>query len=497
MFGTRSLHFGPHIGVGIGTSVAGGLLLAIAGDSNGKGQGDSDHADGGFRVATPNPSVPYNARYANSVTNPPVFVDFSTNLVMRSLAPYAAGGGPNMGLEITLGPEVLGAGLAPSIAKYAITGATLATEWLPTANYPTVGPNLFTSWVARMRAFGGRVVPVISLGTNDAADTTQASAFQANMTAFIAATRAAFGSTTPIVWIKTNANTTNTFASVVRAAQVAVALLDPLLILVDNDDLTLSDGLHYFPDGYLTLGQRCAFAALDALGVARSVPSVTPDVIGRGPAAHGAGALAPVGYGGARANDREYMSVTAGLLNVPITTPVGWTLIANTSVTSTFAVTNKQQGAVYERLVTQVMLDANAKHTAATAVLDTNDLNCAQIYCVRGPSGAPSTDVSSGSVNDALGTSLSLTGVTTTVPNTRVLMFAGGFTGAGTNSLVAVNAALTNVVEKQDSTNDIGSDFQMSTLTAGTKATAGATGAATVTSASNAIFVGATVAVKP
>lgn len=489
---------GVQIGARLGSSSA-GLLVALIGDSNAVGIGDTDRADkldpGGGAMTVPFAGCTFNARYATAVANPPTYVDVATG----SLRPYAPGGGSGMGMELTLGRVLASAGASPWLGKQAITGATLHVEWKPTGTFPT-GTNLYRQWVGRMHdleAASGRKLAavVVSLGTNDAADTTQASAFQVNMAAFAAAVRVDFGATTPVVWVKTNTNTTNTFTSTVRSAQVAAAVADTGIVLVDNDDLPLTDGLHYESDGYQTLGQRVAFALLDRLGYPRTPAAAVPAVVGWGPAAYGAGALSPRSWPGARAGDREYLFVTTGLTDVAITTPAGWSLIANTAQTSTFAVTNKQRGAVYERLVTQAMLDANAGRTAATSIADTNDLNAAKIFCVR--SATPTTDASAGAANNSLDAALALPTVTTTANNELVLLFAGGFTGSVSALLAITHAGLTGVTLHQTAAYLIGSDFQDLTLASGTRAAAGATGVGAMTATANLVSVGAAVAVKP
>jgi hypothetical protein len=489
----------PGLGAGVGAGASGaGLFVAMIGDSNAVGIGDTDRADkidpGGGAITVPFTDCTYNSRQASAVADPPVWLDLATG----SLRPYAAGGQSGMGFELTLGRTLAAAGAAPWLAKQAITGATLHVEWKPSGTFPT-GTNLYRQWVARMHDLettsGRRLAAVVvSLGTNDAADTTQASAFQANMAAFRAAVTADFGAATPIVWIKTNTNTTNTFTSTVRTGQVAAAA-DSSIILVDNDDLSLTDGLHYESDGYLTLGQRVGFAILDRLGYARQTAGPVSSVVGWGPAAYGAGALSPRSWPGAKANDREYMVVVTGLTDVAITTPAGWSLIAGTSQTSTFAVTNKQRMAVYERLVTQAMLDANAGRTAPTTVADTNDLNAAKIFCVRATT--PTTDVANSGANNALDQALTQPTITTTVANELVMLFSGGFSGNGTASLTTTHAGLTSVTRHQNATYLIGSDFQNIGLTAGVKLTAGATGTGSVAASNNMILVGAVIGVKP
>lgn len=491
-------HIGPDVGLRLGAvSASGGLLVAMIGDSNTVGIMDTDRADrldpGGAALTVPFAGCTYNSRQASAVADPPTWLD----LVTGSLRSYAPGGQSGAGLELTLGRELARAGAAPWLAKQAITGATLAVEWLPSGTFPT-GVNLYSQWRARMRtlesASGRKLGAVaISLGTNDAANNGQASAFQANMAALVAAIRADFGPI-PIAWLKTNTNTSNTFTSTVRSAQVAAAAADTSIILVDNDDLLLTDGLHYEADGYLTLGSRVAFAILDRLGYARQAAGPVPAVVGWGPAAYGAGAQAPRSWPGTRAGDREYLYVVTWPQDVAITTPSGWSLVSGTAVTSTFT-TLKQRLAVYERLVTQAMLDANAGRTAPTSIADTNDLNAAKIFCVR--AAAPTTDVAGSSANNGIDQALTLPSINTAAANELVLLFAGGFSGNGLATMVTVHAGLTGVTEHQDSAYLIGSDYQVITLSSGVRSAAGPTGTGSAVPSNAEVLVGAVVAVKP
>lgn len=469
-------------------------FVAILGDSNAVGIGDTDQTDQAFGITTSYPLVQFNTHYSLGVADPPTW---QTD-VSGDLRPYHAGGSSGMGIELTLGRTMYQAGAKPFIAKMAISGSTLGTEWKPSATFPTTGGNLYTQWVARMHsleASSGKTLGtvVISLGTNDATNTTLASAFAANMAAMVSAIKTEFGATTTVVWIKTNVNSVGTFAGTVRTQQATAASSDPTLVLVDNDDLTLTDGAHYFADGYLTLGQRVAFAALDARGYPRqAVTGAFPAVLGWGPAARGAGVLTPTSWPGTQAHDREYLVTTTGLADAAQTTPSGWTLV--TAVTSTFT-TLKQRISIYEREVTQVMLNANSGRTAPTSVPDTNNFNSAKLFTVRGNPGiTPVTSVVASSANNAFGTTLSEAGITTTATGNLVLVFTGGYSG-GANPTSVANSGLIAVTEQQDGSYVIGSDYQVINLTSGLRAGSGVLGASTLTSTASGIWTSSTVSV--
>ncbi len=296
-------------------------LFPLIGDSNCVGIGVADTADRDFAVATPNPAWKINSRYAASVnagsTN--TYTDYPSFRALTDGSLYAASSGQSMGFELSLGSTLVARGVpTPVIPKWGVVGSTLAVEWNPTGSYPAAGAgNLFNLMVTQMLAFqsstGKRVAAVtVSLGTNDAADTAQASAFQANMGAFCTALRTAFVNPSLVVcWIKTNPDPLgNTFTSAVIAGQVAYALTDPLCLLIDQADVLLvSDHLHNTANGYLTVGQRCGSAIATALGYAKVAVPTAPNWIGGGPIA--ASTTNPVGvsYGDEADGDLQVASV--------------------------------------------------------------------------------------------------------------------------------------------------------------------------------------------
>jgi hypothetical protein len=455
--------------------------------------GVTDKADPGFAVTIPNSNVTYNARYAPATSDPPAWAELTTG----DLRAYAQDGTPGMGFELTLGETLFEAGTSPWLVKLAISGSTLATEWSPSTAFlrTTTGTNLFDTWVARMRAFEastGRPLAgvVVNLGTNDAFDSGHASRFADNMTAFIAAARTALGADLAIVWIKTNPHTTAPFVTTVIAGQVAVAAADPRITVVDIADIPLlSDGLHYDTDGYLTIGQRAGFAMLDQLGAGRRGVCGAPAVVGWGPAAHGDGAVMPRSWPGTQVGDREYLVVTAGLQDAELAAPAGWSETA--AATSTFSGL-AQRMAIYEREV--ATLDATGR-PPATTVADTNNLNAAKIFTVRGPRANPTTDVAAGTASQSYDRGpIAVSGVTTTAANDLVLVFAGGYSGSGSNALTIAMSQSTTL---QSGLYNVGSDFQAISLATTTLAAPGPTAAIAAASTTNLLGVAATVAVQP
>jgi hypothetical protein len=151
--------------------------------------------------------------------------------------------------------------------------------------------------------------------------------------------------------------------------------------------------------------------------------------------------------------------------------------------------------AIYERQVTS--LDANGR-PPATTVADTNTLNAAKIFTVRGPNTNPTTDVAVGFASNAYNPGpTAIPGIATTAANDLVLVFAGGYSGSGTNGMTATNAGLSNVTVQQNGIYNISADFQVISLTTGSMATPGPTGSSSAMSVNNVIVVAATVAVEP
>lgn len=510
MIGVRvGVVVGPRVGVAAGVSedpiaVSGGNFFPIPGDSNGVGIGVGDAADPSFAVATPISAVPYNTHYANGVGPPPVFIDYPAANAFGPLSLYAASSGQSMGIELTLGSTLLACGATPTISKFCVSGSTLVNEWLPTSTYPAPGAgNLYNLWIAKLRSFGGTVKAVtVSLGTNDAASTTTANAFQAAMGTFITQIRSDLGNATlPIVWIKTNAATSpgdHPGLATVRAAQVAYAGTDVHFALVDNDDLALiGDLLHYTADAYLTLGQRCAIAALDLLGVARRTPATTPDVMQFGPTAKGSGNLSIIAPGDVQNGDLLCLGIATGVANTAIATPTGWTKVGTTAQ-SVFGGSSFCQMALFTRAATTTELNANGGHAAPAAYTAADTENIGQMIVVRGPNANPTVDVSANTTPNSFTTGpQSLTGPTTTADHELMLAWWAGFCGqAGTN--VLTNGTLANVAKVLDGAHLLpDTNFQLMSVAKGQLAAHGASGSWSVTSSNNMLGNAIVVGIKP
>lgn len=516
MIGLRvGLRIGPRIGPAIGvgadeiSAASDATIFPLVGDSNCVGIGVATTADRDFAVTTSNPAWRINSRYAASVgaglTN--TYTDYPSFRTLTDGSLYASPGSQCMGFEMTLGPQLVARGVTlPIIPKWGVVGSTLAVEWNPSGTYPASGSgNLFNLMVAQMQAFvastGKRVGAVtVSLGTNDAANSGQASAFSANMGGFCAALRAIFGAGLIVCWIKTNPDPLgNTFTSTVISQQVAYAATDPLCLLVDQADcLLVSDHLHNTDNSYGTVGQRVGAAIATALGYARQTVAVAPNWIGYGPIA--ASTTNPVGvsYGDEADGDLQVASLRMQVVSASLptaTTPSGWTAVGNTSSTAG-GVTEAIY--VYTRPVTTALLAANNNHMPPTTfVTAIGTGNAVKVRTLRGPTLNPTVDASAFTASNAINTGpITVPALTTGAINTRVSVFTGGFCGSG-GTMTESNATLAGFAEFSDATISIAANNIIDAMASGTLAGIGGSGTFLCSSSASVIQCNAVISFKP
>jgi hypothetical protein len=480
------------------------MLIAMGGDSNSEGQGgDVSKGDPGFvGLSIPNDQVQFNSRMAAGVSDPPTWVDFTTNLVTRSLFVHNNGSGDFFGHEITLGQELLLSDINPAIAKLAMTGSTAGVEWLPTSTFmvATTGMNLFNTWVARNRSWQiatGKLLGfcVWDLAMNDATDSGLAAAYAANMAAIATAAAVAFPGLKQVL-IRLHTGTTASFKATVIAAQVALVAANPTLRLIDTDDLALiADNLNYNADAHLTIGQRIVGAGLALIGFPDREVVGIPDVIGFGPAANGSGNISPISYGRVRDGDLEILVIVTGIvIGTTIATPSGWTAIGSTATSTNSGVS--VHVALFSRAVTTAMLLANRDHTAPTTYVANDTGNRAQIFAIRGPSLNPVVDATATFAPNTFGTTMTVPALTTGVSNTRVLCFACSLCGSQPTNTVS-NATLNGFTQIYDGARQVPStDWLVVSVGSGTLASASSSGTFGVTSDSNNFFIAATVSIK-
>lgn len=489
-------------------SAATPMLVLLRGQSNANGRADVGTCDPGLGLATTYTSANISQKASDALTNP---ITWDFDYAFRDLQPYRAGGNPGMGIELSLGRYLRTyvpafASTEPYIDKLAINGSALANRWKPDAAVdPSLpgGQNLHTIDLARITAqeaaSGLRAGVYIWIqGEADATDITWANAYQVNLQALYDALTAAFP-LMKFVFNKLHVDCVETYTSTVRAAQVAFAAANPEAVMVDCDDIPLPVGdVHFVGDAMATLGNRLGEAAAVAMYPSRNgnrVAGSDPFIQAiNEPCARGTDALTAANNKKApripvhTAGDDLFLVVATGVADVAPTTPSGWTLV-----------TSKQSNAGSRANVYVYRLRASAAGTTAPDVADTNALNLALCFVVRGGGASPINTTGTTS-NDAYNPTMTLPSVTTTVDGCLVINIVAGYSGDPNISQSGwTNATLTGLAEYRDSAFNVNGsgDGMFIAVAAGVKATAGATGATTVTPSNISINCGITIAVQP
>jgi MSHA biogenesis protein MshQ len=209
-----------------------------------------------------------------------------------------------------------------------------------------------------------------------------------------------------------------------------------------------------------------------------------------GAAVSGTGAVNPAWPGGTAIDDIALLFIeSTGGQPATLSTPAGFVAVAN-SPQATGTGTNGTQITVYWARATSTTMPT-------PRVADPGDHVYAQIITYRGVinTGDP-WDVTGGGVKAAASTSVTVSGVTTTVPDTLIVQAVARDNDSAAAAFSAeTNANLTGIAERSDAgtTSGNGGGFA---IWDGVMATAGATGntTATVTSSINAFL---TIALKP
>jgi hypothetical protein len=347
-----------------------------------------------------------------------------------------------------------------------------------------------------MEGAAGRLldVMIVELGTNDAINAGQAAAYAANLTAFVAALRVSFPGV-KIVLVRPNPNVPNANIATVIAGFNTVTTADGTLFWCETDDCPLSGSFHATSNGYLSQGQREGNRVLAAVGLNPAAPAL-PDVVGWGPIAQlaGPGTLTVVPWGGQpRNNDTEEMCVVVGLATETPTVDGTWTLKSSSGDATAIGV--HENMFVYSRTVTTALLNANNHHMpAATVTVATATRVAAKIFTYRSQSAIGAVQ---GTAISAIGTGPNaITGITTTVANSLLKRYTGGYCGSDPLTTLTEPTA-TGVRKVQDSDANIVTDREIITLHVSRMAAAGATGNATQTSTQNMIVVACTLEGKP
>lgn len=501
------------------------LIVSTPSQSNMVGQGVTSVLDGGVTAkglglfnAFPAGQLAHHC--APGVADPPVFTDIpSTPSTFRDLQPYGTAPAAGLGDELSLIRKLVATGVMNTpihFGKFAINGLPIS-NLLPAASYPTTPPNLWSRWVSWVRACEANCgkpakIFIKRQGESDCDSDAEVAAWGGRLTTEINAIRAEFGTDT-LIFIALigqpqvggiTGGMTQTRVDNLNAATLAVVATYPSGVhAVNMDDAPTSPTQreHYLANGHVICGNIIGHAIADAIDPTRD------DDQGVGPAPYlqwndepslgsdtaASGNFQVWGPVGGKDGDIEFLIVStsssASDADPPaLTSAQGFTLVAN--ATSQISTTTFANTSVYKRTVSEATLAANRRRMPAPTITDNTNRKLAMIVSVRGASGTGATATHG---NNANGTAVNATGLTTTAPNSLVLFFQGGFSGAGaTNDLTSPAASgLTGVAVKRDSYRPLA---QFITIVGGTRATIGASGNLTGTRGAAGVF--ATVAVE-
>lgn len=224
---------------------------------------------------------------------------------------------------------------------------------------------------------------------------------------------------------------------------------------------------------------------------AAAAPAAPTFVVG-GPVAAGAGAITPSPGAGRIANDIDLLFVETANQAVSLSTPAGFSLLTSVGV-GTAAGADGTRLTVFWRRWNGV--------AGSPTVADSGDHQIAVIVSYRGA-------ITTGNPWDVFGTNFqtpattagSVSGVTTTVVNTRIVIAsAGSLPDAITTGIqfsAWTNANLTGIAERVDVTRNPGNGGSIG-IADGVRAVAGATGATTFTTATSATKANVKIALRP
>lgn len=248
----------------------------IAGQSNAEGKGNTANLTGSLAsYATPYADVQYAYEIAaptSGAGGPATVIRTWGNLEARDSGLF--------GVELSAGRRLLErfAGTV-RIIKCATTATALYQDWDSTTTDFGSGPTGLWSYLntfvdARMaeQPLRARIAGLMWVqGNSDASALIASQDYAENLGFMIYRLREKYGHF-PVVIDKLHASNTYTYLANVRAEQVALASIMRDIYLVDADDLTLGDGVHYDEVALLQLGYRMA----DAFPNGSTAPNILP-----------------------------------------------------------------------------------------------------------------------------------------------------------------------------------------------------------------------------
>jgi hypothetical protein len=453
-------------------------LFAFTGQSN-QIQADYNataHSDGGYGHGVPFANAIMSAMYnssgpAGSPAGPQTFTIIPTQLLKAA----AAAGLANQGPWLQFAKYLIARGYKRvGIILCCISGSSERRHRGVNSGFPSVGPTVFAQWVtyilARQAEYGRKVDAVVRVdGETDAgSDPLDAPTYQQNITDDIAAWRTQLGNAN-LYHIICQLNAATSFGpnqAVIRAAQAAYVVSDPLSRLVNFDRFPLAFDPHYASAEQNDMGDEVGATLVDIFK-----PGLLPEtVVGPAPkyvhASCGITSLAAPATMNPRSGPRpksgnwEFLAVRtySAATTIVLTDAQGFVLIA--SVTSSISAgTIANNLAVYGRQVDPAAY-VNGRMPVPTVSGGTATRCVSRVFECSGPAAWSASPVSANSTgaNNANSTALSIASATSTANNQLALLFMA--TAAQNNFISTItNPNLVGITKHWDSSYNPGDAF--------------------------------------
>lgn len=514
---------GSAVGISADPMGGGGVLIPIGfgfltGQSNvvgnaqylGAGTTTIPGGDSGLKFDQAFSAVTFNQNSATAPANPMVYNINTGNIALQT---YAAAGQSNMGLEQSLGRDLVNFGIFPNpvICKMAVVSSSIPANWLSTSGFPASGEKLYDHKIAygnaRMAEQGRKFEFGVDLiGETDCATPSRVTNCIADRNQYWNEMMNAWGlpNTFLIVTILVNPAQASGDPNGYRAQQIAwaaqwtrcpVAVIDPADIPIPADP-------HYVMNGYSDIGSRVAIAIANyfnpGLGLDRGVgPGPWFQQAAAGYTSQASPSVAkPRDAAQTKANDLQILASSAATANVAITLTTANGFTSLTQFQSTFSTgPSLRTLGIWTRSAVLATMNANNGHMPPPVVdSGTATLNVSNVYCFRSP-GTPTIDTLSNGVNNANSTTVVIPGGTTTGPNRLLALIA--CTGGLTNGISSiVTPGLTWTVKRDSRFNAGAGTIGMALATAPLPAQ-GSWGSTTVTFLSTGVNAASIIAIAP
>lgn len=475
------------------------LHILILGQSNARGQGDTNTADTGLSLATPYAPTQYNMQGGAANTDP---INYDAILATGSLRPFVGIGAPNFGIELAFGRYLVktrGA-TAPYISKIAVNGQDIETM-IPGAGTPVSPKEMYLQirdYVDARVAECGRNPDYVIFSQWEADATAQLKAdnYSSNLNTLFAALRARYGNFHTVMHKASSTATGGGILSgardTIRATQVTwCAVGGNNATLVDTDGLPLSNNIHYDQDALVVLGIRDA-----EIIATRNAPGRNTDQ-GTGPAPWLQGSDMPMGSSLTTSTVTPWLPMhkVGDILVVAVVTSV-------TATAPTLSTANgfAQLGSSVVNGVNMVLsvYTKTATSTSESPPIFTPagdaERTIAVAFSIRGSSG---TDVAS-TTSSGSTTPASQPCPVTSSANDLVVVISGVNTGNQSQAITSwTDANLTAFANVRDTRRVLSSNALMVGLATGTKAVAGATGPASASYSTAPFWASMAIAFKP